>query len=190
MRYTQFRRQGKPVCGKIAELLENYVKRCAETSEKIIMSAMLRRTLAGTALLFRRDPVMRDRGAAFQAAEPRVLPHNRRCPMGMKRLDRLQSPRLPFLAFLLGPYDRLPVRRQDEPRAGIGDFDPVAAGLVDIKKKRLLDGMLVRAGLDIDAVLEEDVGRARETAAPDFSVRASAPAQPSPIRRRDGFKGT
>jgi len=50
--------------------------------------------------------------------------------------------------------------------------------------------MLVRAGFDIDAVLEEDVGRARETAAPDFSARASAPAQPTPIRRRDGFKGT
>jgi len=108
----------------------------------------------------------------------------------MKRLDRLQSPRLALLALLLGPYDRLPVRRQNEPGTGIGDFDPVAAGLVDVEEKRLLDGMLVRAGLDMDAVLEEDVGRARETAAPDFSARVSAPAQPTPIRRRDGFKGT
>src|SRR5258708_39746255 len=109
MRYTQFRRQGEPVCGKIAELLENYVTPSAATSEKITMSAMLRRTLAGTALLFRHDPVMRACGAAFHAAEPRFLPHSRRCAMGMKRLERLQSPRLALLAFLLGPDDRLPV---------------------------------------------------------------------------------
>src|SRR5258708_13392704 len=125
MRYTQVRRQGKPVCGKIAELLENYVTPSAATSEKITMSAMLRRTLAGTALLFRRDPVMRARGAAFQAAEPRVLPHNRRCPMGMKRLDRLQSPRLALLPPLLGPYDRLPVRRHDSPAPTLADFPPL-----------------------------------------------------------------
>src|SRR5258708_13366754 len=119
-------------------MVENYVTPAVGTSEKITMSAMLRRTLAGTALLFRRDPVMRARGAAFQAAEPRVLPHNRRCPMGMKRLDRLQSPRLALLALLLGPYDRLPVRRQDEPGSGIGDFAPLPARLVPINKKRLL----------------------------------------------------
>ena len=34
--------------------------------------------------------------------------------MGMKQLDGLQSPRLAFLALLLGPHDRLPVRRQNE----------------------------------------------------------------------------
>ena len=78
--------------------------------------------------------------------------------MGMKRLDGLQPPRLALLAFLLGPHDRLPVRGENEPGAGVGDLDPVAARLVDVKEKCLLDGVLVRAGLDVDAVLKEDVG--------------------------------
>src|SRR5258708_9386166 len=92
MRYTQFRRQGKPVCGKIAELLENYGTPSAATSGKITMSAMLRRTLAGTALLFRHNPVIRACGAAFEAAAPRVLPHCRPGPMVLKRLGRRHSP--------------------------------------------------------------------------------------------------
>ena len=48
--------------------------------------------------------------------------------MRVKRLDRLQSPGLAFLALFLGPDDRLPVRREDKARAGVGDFDAVAAG--------------------------------------------------------------
>src|ERR1700682_5441972 len=80
----------------------------------------------------------------------------------MKRLDRLQSPRLALLALFLGPHDRLPVRREDKTGAGVGDFDAVAAGLVDIEEERLLDGVLVRAGLDIDAVLQEDIGGAQD----------------------------
>src|SRR5882724_5309004 len=77
--------------------------------------------------------------------------------MGMKRLDRLQPPRLPLLALLLGPHDRLPVRRENETGAGVGDFDAVAAGLIDIEEERLLDRVLVRAGLDVDAVLQKNV---------------------------------
>src|ERR1700719_883105 len=67
---------------------------------------------------------------------------NRRRAVGVKRLDRLQAPCLPLLAFLFGPYDRLPVRRKNETGAGIGDFHPVAARLVDVEEKRLLDRML------------------------------------------------
>src|SRR6202790_4508913 len=74
--------------------------------------------------------------------------HDWRCAMGVKGLDRLQPPRLSLLAFLFGPDDRLPVRRQNEPGAGVGDFDAVAAGLVDIEEEGLLDRVLVRAGLD------------------------------------------
>ena len=85
--------------------------------------------------------------------------------MGMKRLDGLQSPRLALLALFFGPHDRLPVGREDETGAGVGDFDAVAAGLVDVEEKRLLDGMLVRAGLDIDAVLQEDIGGAQHVLA-------------------------
>ena len=52
--------------------------------------------------------------------------------------------------------------RQDQPRAGIGDLDAVAARLVDIEEEGLLDRVLVRAGLDEDAVLQEDVGGAQD----------------------------
>src|ERR1700687_1190840 len=90
---------------------------------------------------------------------------DRRRAVGMKRLDRLQPPRLSLLALFLGPDDRLPVRREDEASAGIGDLDPIAAGLVDVEKERLLDGMLVRPGLDEDTVLQEDVGGAQHVLA-------------------------
>src|SRR5439155_18683669 len=79
----------------------------------------------------------------------------------MKRLDRLQPPRLALLALLLGPDDRLPVRREDQAGAGVGDFDAVAAGLIDVEEERLLDRVLVRAGLDVDAVFEKDIGGAQ-----------------------------
>src|ERR1700754_1159065 len=88
----------------------------------------------------------------------------------MKRLDRLQPPRLSLPSLLLGPYDRLPVRRQNEPRAGVGDFDAVAAGFVDIEEEGLLDGVLVRAGFDVDAVFQEDVGGAQDVFAAVESV--------------------
>src|ERR1700730_15551145 len=87
---------------------------------------------------------------------------DRRRAVGMERLDRFKPPPLALLAFLLGPHDRLPVRRQDEPGAGVGDLDAVAAGLVDVEEERLLDRMLVRAGLDIDPVLQEDIGGAQD----------------------------
>src|SRR5215207_841084 len=79
----------------------------------------------------------------------------------MERLDRLQPPCLALLALFLGPDDRLPVGREDEAGAGVGDFDAVAAGLIDIEKESLLDRVLVRAGLDVDAVFEEDIGGAQ-----------------------------
>src|SRR5258708_7479432 len=91
-------------------------------------------------------------GALSVSLDRPSLPH-RRCPVGVKRLDGLQPPRLALLALFLGPDDRLPVRREDEAGAGVGDFDAIAAGLVDVEEERLLDGMLVRAGLDVDAVL-------------------------------------
>src|SRR3954465_2873001 len=83
----------------------------------------------------------------------------------MERLDRLQPPRLPLLALLFGPDDRLPVGSQDQPGAGVGDFDAVAAGLPDVEEEGLLDGVLVRAGLDEDAVLEKNIGAAQDVLA-------------------------
>src|SRR5471032_3130143 len=85
--------------------------------------------------------------------------------MGMRPLDRLQPPGLALLALLLGPDDRLPVRGENEPGAGIGDLDAVAPGLVDIEEEGLLDGVLVRTDLDVDAVLQEDIGGAQHVLA-------------------------
>src|SRR5262249_22552896 len=52
--------------------------------------------------------------------------------VGMERFDRLESPSLPLLAFALTPSDRLPVRGEDQPRAGIRDLNPVASRLVHV----------------------------------------------------------
>jgi len=86
---------------------------------------------------------------------------NRRRAVGMKRLDRLQPPGLALLALFLGPDDRFPVRRQDEAGAGVGDLDAIAAGFVHIQKERLLDGVLVGTGFDVDAVFQKNVGGAQ-----------------------------
>ena len=80
----------------------------------------------------------------------------------MERLDGLEPPGLPLLALLLGPHDRLPIRRQDQPRAGVGDLDAIAAGLINVQEKRLLDGVLVRPRFDVDAVLEKNIGGAQD----------------------------
>ena len=82
--------------------------------------------------------------------------------MGMETLDGLEAPGLALCALGLGPNDRLPVRGEDEPRAGVGDLDPVAAGFIDVEEEGLLDRMLVRPGLDMHAVLEEDIGRLQD----------------------------
>src|SRR5882672_9243654 len=96
---------------------------------------------------------------------PLASPLHRRRAVGMKRLDRLQPPRLALPALLLGPDDRLPVRRENETGAGVGDLDPVATGFVHIEEERLLNGVLVRAGLDVDAVFQENVGGAQDVLA-------------------------
>ena len=49
----------------------------------------------------------------------------------MERLDGFEPPGLALLALFLGPGDRLPVGREDELGAGIGDFDAVAAAIRD-----------------------------------------------------------
>src|SRR5262245_15957425 len=88
---------------------------------------------------------------------PGVLLNWRRS-VGVEALDRLEPPRLPFLAFRLRPDDRLPVGGEHEAGTGAVELDAVAAGLVDVQEERLLDRVLVRPGLDVHAVLEADVG--------------------------------
>ena len=74
----------------------------------------------------------------------------------MERGDRLHPPRLPLRPLGLRPDDRLVVRVEDQEAAG-ADLDPVPAGLPGVEEERLLDRVLVRAGLHHDPVLEEDV---------------------------------
>ena len=85
--------------------------------------------------------------------------------VGVEALDRLQPPGLAFLPLGLGPGHRFPVRGEDQARAGIRDLDAVARRLVDIEEEGALDRVLVRAGLDEDAVLKEDVGGAQHVLA-------------------------
>jgi len=66
---------------------------------------------------------------------------------------------LALFALFLRPGNRLPVRRQQQACTGIGHFDPITAGLVDIEKEGLLDRVLVWPGLDVDAVFQKDIGR-------------------------------
>src|SRR5581483_5669288 len=90
------------------------------------------------------------------------LAFERRRAMRMEALDRLEAPGLSLFALGFAPADRLPIRREDQPRAGIGDLDAVAARLIDIEEEGLLHRMFVRAGLDEDSGFEENVGGAQD----------------------------
>ena len=87
---------------------------------------------------------------------------DRRGPVRVEGLDGLQPPGLALGPLGLGPGNRAPVRRQHQPRDRVGQLDPVAAGLVDVQEERLLDGVLVRAGLDEHAVVQADVRGAQD----------------------------
>src|SRR5262245_42860444 len=76
----------------------------------------------------------------------------------MKCLYRLQAPRLSLLALSLGPGDAPPVGCQPEPRTSGGYLAPVAPWFVHVEKKGLLDCMLVGPGLDVNAILEKNIG--------------------------------
>src|SRR5699024_9830077 len=81
-----------------------------------------------------------------------------RCAVGMEGRDGLHSPGLALRPFSLAPFDHGPIRVEDEPSAGVGEFEAIAAGLPRIEEEGLIDRVLVGAVLDEDAVLEEDVG--------------------------------
>src|SRR3954454_25034144 len=94
-----------------------------------------------------------------------MLVRQRRRAVGMEAFDRLQAPSLALLALLLRPRDRLPVRRQHQTRAGVRHLNAVASGLVDVQEEGLLDRVLMRPGLDEDAVLQEDIRGAQDVLA-------------------------
>src|ERR1700750_3347030 len=87
-----------------------------------------------------------------------TLSLNRRGAVGVKGLERLQAPGLALVPFGPGPGDRAPVRRQHQPGDRVAQLDPVPARLVDVEEERLLDGVLVRSGLDENPVVQADVG--------------------------------
>ena len=95
----------------------------------------------------------------------------RRRSVGVERLDGLQPPCLPLLALLFAPADRLPIRREDQTGARIHDLDAVAAGLINVEEKALLDGMLVRTGFDVDALFQKNVGGAQNVLAGIHRIR-------------------
>ncbi|ELP64745.1 hypothetical protein STRTUCAR8_09605, partial [Streptomyces turgidiscabies Car8] len=64
-------------------------------------------------------------------------------------LDGLQAPRLPLGALGLRPGDQRPVGGEYQAGERVAQFDAVAARFVDVEEERLLDGVLVRAGLDV-----------------------------------------
>ena len=104
--------------------------------------------------------------------------------MGVKRLDGLETPSLSLPPLSLGPDHRLPVRRQDEAGAGVGEFHAVTGGLPDVEEERPLDRVLVRTRLDVDAVLQEDVGRAQDVLAGVGGIgHVVEPAQGRPLAR-------
>src|SRR5215469_1715464 len=62
----------------------------------------------------------------------------RRCAIRVERLDCLQTPGLPLFSLRLGPPDGLPIRREDQASARVGDLHTITARLIDIKKECLL----------------------------------------------------
>src|SRR5215510_2276108 len=89
-------------------------------------------------------------GRSSLPARPCVFLDRRRA-VRVEAFDRLEPPRLTFLPLGFRPHDRRPVRSENEARAGAVDLDAIAARLVDVEKERLLDRVLVRPGLDVDA---------------------------------------
>ena len=76
----------------------------------------------------------------------------------------LVAPGLALAALGLAPLDR-PPSGASRARARFGDLNPVAAGLPDVEEKGLLHGVLVRAGLDMDAALKKMYRRAQDVLA-------------------------
>src|SRR5208337_985370 len=110
---------------------------------------------------------------------------DRRRAVGVERIDGLQAPRLTFFALGLGPANRLPVWRQNQPRSGVSYLHAIASGLVDIQEKGLLDGVLVWPGFDVHAIFQANVrGQKDFFAAVDrIGEVMKAPAGPGVVAR-------
>src|SRR2546423_14507125 len=83
-----------------------------------------------------------------------------RRPVGVEALDRLDAPELAAGTLGFRPRDWHEIGVVDEVAAG-RDLDPVAAGLEAVEEEALRYAVLRGRGLDRDAVLDEQVGRAQ-----------------------------
>src|SRR5262245_1828655 len=123
--------------------------------------------------------------------EQLLLEGDGRCAFDVERGDRLHAPRLALRALGLRPDDGLVVRGEDQVAAR-ADLDAVPAGLPRVEEEGLLDRVLVRPGLDRDAVLEEDVGGAEHVLAlvdevGDVVQAAAAPRRVERVRNVVGL---
>src|SRR3990170_3724154 len=83
-----------------------------------------------------------------------------RRPVGVEALDRLDAPELAARALFARPNDRLEVWVEDEVPA-CGHLDSVAARLVSIEEEALRNPVLRGGRLDVDIVVDEEVGRSQ-----------------------------
>src|SRR6266540_892931 len=106
----------------------------------------------------------KDPGSAQKRRSQRESSHLRFTPdfgraVGVEALDRVDAPELTATTLLLRPHNRLEVRVVDEVAAG-RHLDPVSSRLVDVDEEALSDRVLRGRRLDVDAVVDEEVGRA------------------------------
>src|SRR4051794_34970730 len=130
--------------------------------------------------VLRQAPTVARAGSGGPIVDRRV---DRWRAVGVEGRDRLQAPGLALGPLGLGPGDRLPVRGVDQPAGGVAQLDAVAAGLVDVEEEGLLDGVLVRAGLDEHAAVQADVGGPQDVLAGVGAERdvVQPPARARPV---------
>src|SRR6266700_3004981 len=107
---------------------------------------------ASTTASFGSSGISPPRGALPPGRSP-----DRRRSVRVERGYGGQAPGLALGPLGLGPAHRRPVGGEDQPGARVAQLDPVPAWLVDVEEERLLDRVLVRAGLDEDALVQADV---------------------------------
>ena len=93
--------------------------------------------------------------------------------VGVEALHGLESPRLALLPLGLGPDHGLPVGRQHQAGARVVHLDAVAARLDEVEEERLLHGVLVGPGLDLDRRAPAQMSAARSTSSFESSAQVA-----------------
>ena len=82
--------------------------------------------------------------------------------MSVEGFNGLETPRLPLFPLRFGPDNWLPIRCKDQASACVCQFDAIARRLPHIEEERALNGVLVRAGFDVNARFQEQISRAQD----------------------------